>query len=232
MMHGGFGSAEQAERSYGWDAEADSGRFIVAYPDGLGRAWNAGGGCCGRSAREDIDDVGFVSDVVDQLVDSGDVDPQKVFATGMSNGAIMSYRLACETTLFAAIAPVAGTQLVDCANPSPTSVLHIHGLADGSVHFDGTRGGGVAKIDGPPIPEVIASWRKIDACGAPIRSDDGAVRTSTAQCAGGRTVELITIAGAGHQWPGSEQIRAQADPPSTALNATSTIWEFFSAHHR
>lgn len=232
MMHGGFGSAAQAERSYGWDAMADSGRFIVAYPDGLGRAWNAGGDCCGRPAREDTDDVGFISEVVGSLVGSGDVDPQRVYATGMSNGAIMSYRLACETDLFAAVAPVAGTQLVDCANPSPTSVLHIHGLADDRVRLDGGQGAGVARIDGPPVPEVIAGWRRVDRCAAPKQSDSGPLHTSTASCADGRTVELITIGGAGHQWPGSEPIREEADPPSAVLEATRTIWEFFATQHR
>jgi hypothetical protein len=67
MMHGGFGSAQQAERAYGWDELADSAKFVVAYPDGVGRAWNVNGGCCGRPGRQNIDDVGFVTSVVGDI---------------------------------------------------------------------------------------------------------------------------------------------------------------------
>ncbi len=64
MLHGGFGSAQQAERAYGWDQLADTAKFVVAYPDGLGRAWNSGGGCCGRSSKDGVDDVGFITAAV------------------------------------------------------------------------------------------------------------------------------------------------------------------------
>ena len=67
MMHGGFGSAQQAERAYGWDELADGAKFVVAYPDGVGRAWNVNGGCCGRPGRENIDDVGFVAAMVNDI---------------------------------------------------------------------------------------------------------------------------------------------------------------------
>ncbi len=112
MLHGGFGSAKQAERSYGWDELADSEKFLVAYPDGYHRAWNAnGGGCCGRPAREGVDDIGFVRAVVADIANNVSIDPARVYVTGMSNGAIMSYTLACNTSIFAAIGVVSGTQL-------------------------------------------------------------------------------------------------------------------------
>lgn len=104
MLHGGFGSAAQAERAYGWDRLADTAKFAVAYPDGLGRAWNAGGGCCGRSAADGVDDVGFVAAAVSDIARQVDVDPKRVYATGISNGGMMTYALACRTALFAAIA--------------------------------------------------------------------------------------------------------------------------------
>ena len=107
MLHGEFGSAEQAERAYGWDELADSGKFVVAYPDGLHRAWNVdGGGCCGRPAREGVDDVAFISAAVADIAKNVSINPAKVYATGMSNGGIMSYTLACNTGIFAAIGPV------------------------------------------------------------------------------------------------------------------------------
>lgn len=229
MLHGGFGSAQQAERSYGWDGLADGAKFIVAYPDGVGRAWNANG-CCGRSARQDVDDVGFISAVVADVVANVTVDPTRVYATGISNGGMMAYALACNTDLFAAIGPDAATQLDPCPSPRPTSVVHVHGTADRNIRYDGEPGVGVAHIDGPPVPELNAFWRGVDRCAPPTVTTDGPVTTSRADCADGRGVTLITIDGAGHQWPGGQTVRGGADPPSPALNATSVIWTFFADH--
>ncbi|WP_214318622.1 alpha/beta hydrolase family esterase [Nonomuraea sediminis] len=229
MVHGGFGSAKQAEKSYGWDAEADRRHFAVAYPDGP-RAWNVGDGCCGRPGRQQVDDVAFITRMVADIGRQLRVDPKRVYATGISNGGMMAYRLACDTKIFAAIGPVATTRLGDCPRPAPLSVIHIHGLADQNVRFDGAPGTGFAKIDGPPVPEIIAGWRAIDHCGSPTVTTSGPVTTELARCPHGRAVSLITIEGAGHQWPGGEVVRERADPPSKALDATSVIWDFFAAH--
>jgi len=231
VLHGGFGTGGQAESDYGWDALADEHGFTVAYPDGLDRAWNVGGGCCGRPGATGADDVGFVAEVV---ADIPDVDPARVYATGISNGGMLAYRLACDTTLFAAIGPDSATQLGPCPSPAPVSVIHIHGTADHNIPYDGGPGQGVARIDGPPVPDVVASWRAVDGCPAPTATTAGAVTTAVATCPGGRAVELVTIAGAGHQWPGSAPRKLGGvlglDPPSTALDATAVIWAFFSAH--
>lgn len=236
MLHGAFGSAEHAQEHYGWDAAADRYGFVVAYPDGMGRAWAAGGGCCGRPGRDGIDDVGFLTAVVADVGRRVAIDSDRVYATGMSNGGMMSYRLACDTTVFAAIAPVAGTLLGDCPSPAPTSVLHIHGVDDGIVRYDGGPGDGAAVVDGPSVPSVVDTWRTVGGCGPPREVTEGAVTTSSAGCAQGRSVVLVTIAGAGHQWPGSSTSPGQqalgADPPSDALDATTVIAEFFAAHPR
>lgn len=237
MLHGGFGSAEQAEKAYGWDALADRTGTVVAYPDGLDHAWNVGAGCCGRPGSTGTDDVAAVSAVVADVASRVAIDPDRVFATGISNGGMMAYRLACDTSLFAAIAPDSATLLGACPHPSPISVLHLHGLADETVRFDGEPGTGRVAIDGPPVDDVIAAWRAVDRCAAPVSTGSGPVTASTATCPDGRAVELITIAGAGHQWPGSDTRTAVqrvlgTDPPSTALDATATIWEFFAAHGR
>jgi polyhydroxybutyrate depolymerase len=240
MLHGGFGSGAQAEGSYHWDAEADKGHFLVAYPDGQGRAWNAGS-CCGNPSEANLDDVGFISAVVDTIKGQASVDAARVYATGMSNGAMMALRMACETDLFAAIAPVAGTLVTDCSRARPTSVLQIHGTADASVPYNGGPGkalkvNGTPRVDGPPVPMVTAAWRTIDSCAAPTSTTAGAVTTETAACPEGRTVELISVADAGHQWPGGVRgpilERLGLPQPSTALDATDTIWQFFSQHHR
>ena len=240
MLHGGFGNGAQAERSYNWDAEADNGHFLVAYPDGLNRAWNAGT-CCGQPQRGNVDDVGFLTAMVGAVEREIPIDRARVYATGMSNGAMMALRLGCATDTFAAIAPVAGTLLTDCSRARPTSVLQIHGTADDRVPYNGGPGKAFAvkgnpRVDGPSVESVNATWRSIDACEPPTSSTAGSVTTLKAGCADGRTVELISVAGAGHQWPGGEPSPlaevAGIPAPSTALNATDTIWQFFAQSHR
>ena len=235
MLHGGFGSGSQAEASYGWDAEADRGRFLVAYPDGLNRAWAVGGGCCGRPGSAGVDDVGFITALVGTISSEVAIDHARVFATGISNGGMLTYRLACDTNLFAAIGPDSATMLGACPAPARVSVIHVHGTADHNIRYDGGPGDGVATIDGPPVPVVVEGWRTVDGCGTAVAVVRGPVTTSTARCPSGRAVVLVTIAGAGHQWPGATPKPAAQhllglDPPSTALDATETIWQFFAAH--
>lgn len=216
MMHGVTGSAREAERNYRWDGLADSGKFVVAYPDGLGRAWNVDGQtCCGQSGRDGVDDVGFITAAVADIAKNLRIDAAKIFATGMSNGGIMSYTLACTTDIFAAIGPVAGTQLNPCRTPHPMSVMHIHGTADRLVPYGG--GQGYSVINGPPVPNVNAFWRDVDQCDAPSATTNGPITTSTAGCAEGRGVVLVTVDQGGHEWPDF---------------ATRELWEFFAAHSR
>lgn len=215
MLHGGFGSAAQAERRYGWNQLADAAKFVVAYPDGLGRAWNAGGGCCGGPRRNDGDDVAFITSAVRDIAGNVGIDPARIYATGISNGGMMAYKLACNSAVFAAIGPDSATQLDGCTAPSPTSVLHIHGTADSLIRYDGQPGAGFASIDGPPVPDVNAFWRTVDRCAPPATTVEGSVTTSAADCPGGRSVELVTVAGGGHEWPSF---------------ATQMFWDFFAAH--
>ena len=91
MLHGGFGNGAQAERAYHWDSEADNGHFLVAYPDGLNRAWNAGT-CCGEPARANTDDVGFLTAMVGAIGQQIPLDRTRIYVTGMSNGAMMALR--------------------------------------------------------------------------------------------------------------------------------------------
>ncbi|AGZ46200.1 polyhydroxybutyrate depolymerase [Actinoplanes friuliensis DSM 7358] len=242
VLHGAVGTGRQAEESYGWDAEADKGGFVVAYPDGVNRTWNASKDCCGVAARDDVDDVGFITQLAGAVPA---VDPQRVYVTGISNGALLAYRLACETKIFAAIGPVAGTMINSCDSPSPISIIHIHGKDDPTIPYAGGpgrrsndgKGRLPARIDGPAVPDLIAEWRRIDSCAAPTEKTAGAVTTSIATCPDGRAVELISVAGAGHQWPGSRpapiaQKLLKLDPPSDAVAATPVIWTFFAAHPR
>jgi polyhydroxybutyrate depolymerase len=216
MMHGVSGSAAQIERDYHWNDLADPAKFVVAYPDGLGHAWNVDGQtCCGRAGRDGVDDVGFIRAVVADITRNVGIDAARVYAGGMSNGGIMSYTLACTTDIFAAIGPVAGVQLNACKSPRPTSVIHIHGTADRLIPYDGGRGSSV--IDGPSVADVNAFWRNADGCGAPSITTNGAVTTATAACPDRRAVVLVTVDGGGHEWPPF---------------ATETVWRFFDTHPR
>jgi polyhydroxybutyrate depolymerase len=227
MLHGAFGDGEQAEDDYGWDQLADSAKFVVAYPDGVGATWN-GDGCCGKAERENIDDVGFITAMVGQISAALPIDKSRVYATGISNGGIMAYALACNTGIFAAIGPDSATMLDACTAPHPTSVIHIHGTSDRLVPYNG--GQGASTVNGPSIPDVNAFWRKVDQCGPPNITTNASVTTSTATCADDRSVELITIDGGRHQWPGGTTFLERTSQTSHALNATQTIWQFFAAH--
>lgn len=243
MLHGALGSGEQAERSYGWDAEADHGGFVVAYPDGLRHSWAVSDGCCGPGVRAGVNDVAFITQLVAAVSRAMPTDQARIYVTGISNGGMLAYRLACDTAIFAAIGPDSATQLGSCPRPAPTSVIHIHGTADHTVPYTGgpgkrdNSGRGRIPVDtsGPPIPDLIARWREVDHCATASTSQAPPVTTSTAACADGRAVELVTIDGAGHQWPGAAAPAhhlVHLDPPSQALNATDTIWRFFLTHPR
>lgn len=233
VLHGGGGSAASAEAAYGWDRAAEEHGFVVAYPESDRASWNAGT-CCGQASARNVDDVGFVVGVAQQVAREVSADPARTYLTGFSNGAMLSYRIACETGgVFAAVAPVSGTQLVPCADPRPVSLLAIHGTADTSVPYQGGPGEGVGDVDGPSAPSVNQRWRDIDRCDAPTEETSGVITRSSANCPEGRTVELITIAGGGHHWPGSVASgRNPSNAASSSVDATEEIWAFFNAHSR
>jgi polyhydroxybutyrate depolymerase len=179
---GAVGAGWEWETNY--DAVADAHGFIVVYPDGVDFSWADGRGASVPD-RQGVDDVGFITGLVAKLVSDFGVDPGHVFATGMSAGAFMVNRLACERAdVFAAIAPVAGTLGVNmgCAPSRPVAVLATHGTADPVVPFNGGpmvgRGG---PSDIVSAPDMVARWRQ----------------------AGG-PVEFRQIDGGGHIWPGDE----------------------------
>jgi len=152
---------------------SDARGFIVAYPQGLkvglGVSWNAGA-CCANST----DDMGFVRDLVKLLESKYCIDPKRVFATGLSNGAMLSYRLACEASdMFAAVAPVAGAvQVQPCEPPRPVPILAFHGTNDTVVPFNGGKDGIVHVLKFPPVAYSIDLWKHIDGCTDSPAPDD------------------------------------------------------------
>jgi polyhydroxybutyrate depolymerase len=186
--------------------------------------------------RAGLDDVGFLLAVLDHIGSEVEIDARRVYATGISNGGMMAYRLGCEAgDRVAAIAPVAATVTVDCTPSAPVSLLHIHGLADQNVPFEGGEPTKSAQADPPsyePVREGVETFVEADRCsggGDRTRQDEVEV-TTWAVCAAGTAVELVTIDGGGHSWPGGRRLSGTLDPPSAALDATPRIWDFFDAH--
>ena len=238
VLHGGFGTGNQAEKSYRWDETAQTRGFVVAYPDGYRRSWNAGGGCCGPALRDNVDDIGFLTAMIRAVSKSDNIDPRRIYLAGISNGAAMSYRYACSGPIaIAAIGSVSGAMPGGCQSPKPVSVVEIHGLKDQNIPFAGGVGTkGISKVDWPGVEQGLDPFRKADRCGAAATTTAGTVTTSTYNCAAGNQVVLITISDAGHQWPGAGENRRLArllldlDPPSRALDATSVLGDFFLRH--
>jgi polyhydroxybutyrate depolymerase len=179
-FHGGGGNMEiQAnDRFYGLISHAEKAGYVVAFPNGFSRlrsgklaTWNAGL-CCGQARDRNVDDVGVVRAVVADLHKHLDIDPRRIYAQGMSNGAMLSYRLACEMAdTFAAMAAVAGTDgTPDCAPSRAVPVLHIHALDDDRVLFHGGAGrASASQANFVSVPDTVAKWVRLNGCEAPSR---------------------------------------------------------------
>jgi len=240
VFHGGLGSAENARHTTQMHVVADTAGFVVIYPNGTGRSgdrlltWN-GGRCCGFAAAQRVDDVGFVRALLADLQTVVNVDPRRIYAAGISNGAIMAYRLACELSdRIAAIGAVAGTQNLDtCAPDRPVPVLHIHGDRDGHVPYHGGVGErSRARVSFTSVEDTIGFWVRHNGCGPEARvTQTGNIRQSIyGQCNQDARVQLITVVGGGHAWPGGEPAWRGGDVPTREMNASEVLWAFFAAH--
>lgn len=249
-LHGGGGHAEfmADDARYGLRRKADESGFIVVFPNGHSRlpggrlaTWNAGG-CCGDARDRQADDVGFIRAVVGHVRERAAVDPRRIYATGMSNGGMMSHRLACDAAdLFAAVASVAGTDATaDCRPARPVSVLHIHARNDTHVRFEGGAGPDAFRdstkvMDFVSVPETMARWAKRNRCPAPpqrMLDRPGVMCEAYTGCADGARVQLCATEDGGHSWPGAEVVRRGKEAASRALSANDAIWAFFSASAR
>jgi polyhydroxybutyrate depolymerase len=225
----GLGSSGIAQFGYTeMSALAEKFKFILVAPNGLGNSWN-GGACCGFAAENDIDDVGFASDLIDAISASYCVNPDRVYATGISNGGFMSYRLACDLAdRIAAIGPVAAANLTFSCEPSrPVPVIALNGTDDVLVSY----AGGQASLQ---------AWAAGNGCsGETTVTDDHGDATCVAyqDCEEDATAELCTIDGGGHNWPGAIDL-FELDPilywwaghTSQDIDASREIWKFFAEH--
>ena len=231
-FHGYTSNAAQQAFLSGMNAASDAAGFVAVHPQGTGAtpSWNAGA-CCGSAAADGVDDVGFVDAALDALEAGLCVDPDRVYATGFSNGGFLSHRLACERAdRFAAIAPVAGVLGVATCTPArPVPVLQFHGTLDSLVPFGGDPQNGF-----PSVRETFESWAARDGCtGAPAVTfaEGDTTCESYASCDGGAEVTLCTVEGGGHTWPGGVPIPGLGHT-TTAVVATDAMWSFFAAHPR
>lgn len=229
-------------RMTGFNAIAEREGFIVAYPNGKGRAFDA--------FPEDGDaDIEFIPAMIDAIAAEYAVDRSRVYLTGVSNGGTMAYRLACEAPgLFAAVAPVMAALPVETGESCPFDaappMLIMHGTADPVIPYD------ASSIEGPPgrvrpvvpVADAVALFAEGLRCPAePVvtelddaNPDDGAVTTveSYGPCAGGGEVAAYIIEGGGHTWPGGKERfpRFIVGVQTRDFDASEAIWDFFSRH--
>lgn len=237
-MHGGFGSGAQLENQSQLSTKSDNAGFIVVYPEGKKspfgiRTWNAGG-CCGYAMNTNIDDVGFLSNLIDSLVATYSIDTARIYATGMSNGAFMSYRLACErSNKIAAIAPVAGSMNVSACNPvRAVPVIHFHSYQDNNVPYQGGIGSGTSNHYNPPLDSVMNVWAGFNSCITnldTIHNNSDYTHINWSGCNCGNEMNLYLTHDGGHSWPGGATTTT-GDPVSTVVSANDLMWTFFQQH--
>jgi polyhydroxybutyrate depolymerase len=242
-LHGSGSTASSQELFTGMDSTADADGFIVAYPqalipEGTGFDWNIPGvALVGNQPvpSGSANDVAFLTQLVGALKHRYCIDPARVYSTGFSGGARMSSQLACDaSTVVAAVAPVSGLRRpTPCPAKRAVPVISFHGTAD---PVDPYNGHGAAYWV-YSVPQAAADWASQDGCdrsGSTSQLDPTVTLTQYRGCRDGAAVELYTISGEGHEWPGGPPLPPRLTKllgaQSTAINADATIWSFFAAH--
>jgi len=250
LFHGGGGNARGIAATSKMHQLATEEGFLLVAPHGTGRrsadkrlSWNGGmNPPQGFAEEQGVDDVGFVDALLDELFKRYPVDPDRVYAAGMSKGGMLTYRLACELSdRFAAVAVVAGTMTTSTCKPEkPVSILHIHGTRDENVPFAGGRGQYTVRgVNYPPAMDGLRRWARFNGCGT-VEAEPSALTTDTTghrfpDGTGGATVRWILVDGGGHAWPGaraSKRQRRAGVKVSRTFSASQVIWEFFESHPR
>jgi len=221
-LHGAGGNGGAMERYSGFSHQADLHKFIAVYPNSDGPTWNI------TAARNRPDDVAFIGGLITSIQRQMCIDPHRIYAAGISNGAGMVALLGCAlSNELAAIAPVSGIYdgQPSCRIRRPVSILEIHGIADQIAPYFGTLG----RAPASGLPPYVTGWVHRDACSRSAAEHPIATRTSLYRwggCSDDTEVEHIRIQGGAHQWPGA--LPPDPGPPSTICGAC-TIWSFFSS---
>lgn len=242
-FHGGYGKGKRFARNTGFNEIADQEGFVVVYPDALNMHWNDGRG----TASPDVDDVGFVRTLLERLIRFRNIDPSRIYATGISNGGFFTQRLACEMSdTIAAFATVSATLPEElkssCQPKKPVSILMINSPQDELVPWEGGETGGLGGRV-LSVPNTVEFWRKENAASPvaetqalPVIDPSDSTRVRLSRYSGGRRgseVLLYTIQGGGHTWPdgnNSHHIINRVGKTSRQLKASQAIWNFLRRH--
>jgi polyhydroxybutyrate depolymerase len=241
-FHGGGGRARGMPILTRFNHIADREGFVVAYPDGYGRHWTD----TPDTAPKGVDDLAFISALIERLTNTNAIDPIKVYAAGISNGGFFSQRLAIEfPEKISAIAIVAATMQASLSHTRaisrPVSVMMFHGTNDPLVPFEGGRVRAGARREILSAHDSAVKWAQLNGCALPptvrdlpIRSEDSTcVRVeSFTQCSGNSEVIMYVIEGGGHTWPGGWQYFPERIIGKTSRNidASEEIVAFFRRH--
>ena len=245
-LHGGGGNARQHRASSGMDAAADRDGYMVIYPDGTGRldehllTWNAGN-CCGYAQARGVDDVEFVSTLLDDIERRATINPRRIYVAGHSNGGMMAHRLGDELPeRIAAIASVAGARVPGPGKGLAIPVLHIHSEDDPRAPYAGGLGPPFpltgARVSHSSVATTVSAWVLRNGCN-PLAAEAEYRKAGThiarlsvhGNCRHGAEVALWRLAGAGHGWPGTTSNReALVGPATGVIEANTEIWKFFS----
>ena len=243
-FHGGGGNATGFADSTGLLETADAHGFLAVFPEGSGpfapplftlQTWNAGN-CCGYAMDHQVDDVGFVRDLLDDLARDYAIDLNRIYATGLSNGGMISYRLAVELgDRIAAAAPVAAALGVDAAPARPIPLLVFHGALDTNVPWQGGVGSGLSGTDFKSQAESLAPFLEVNQAQpapAPLETIGSAQLYVAEAEATGADIHYWWLLDQGHSWPGKPAQLDPTEPFNTDIDTNERIWAFFSAHPR
>ncbi len=238
-MHGGFGNAYNMQDQSQLSVKADAENFIVVYPEGLEggllgiSSWNAGW-CCGWASNNNIDDVGFIDALLDRLVSDFAIDTNRIYATGISNGGFMAYRLACELSdRIAAIAPVAASMsMTSCMPQRPVPIISFHSYLDTNVPYGGGVGSGPSGHYNSPQDSILNVWSAMNVCSITndtIINNSQFMHRKWSDCDCGTEIEQYVTQDGGHSWPGGNQT-GLGDPVSNFVNANDLMCTFFQQY--
>ncbi|MBN1652304.1 MAG: hypothetical protein JXA30_00860 [Deltaproteobacteria bacterium] len=196
-FHGNGSNSAQEESGSGWRQKADAEGFIVVYPDGVGNGWNVGN-CCGQALAENVDDVGFARAMIAAVSESACIDSKRVYATGISNGAGLAHRLACEAAdVIAAIAAASADLVTDpCTPVRPISELSVRGLTDFLVAYAGGNTGSTGWYS-PGAKGTLDLWKEINQCTGSVQTGHQYCETYSS-CSAGVEVTLCSLPNTGH----------------------------------
>lgn len=234
-FHGGFGFDWQFENETNFSHYADSLGFIVVYPQAFGstRSWNTGV-CCGYAYNNNINDFLFVEKMIDTISNNYSIDSDKIYSTGFSSGAMFTYALGCKMPdVFAAIAPVSSSMIIDICSPwcSSTPVLHLHAEPDSSaIYHGGYSSNPLVNFYYPPVDSVMQVWSMNNGCTGIVDTTflaNGTTIYTWNNCVSNTYNEVWLADDGGHKWMGTQGTGVlSGDSATQDFYATEVVWNF------